>query len=165
MKKNAYLITKLSVLYNNLYKLLTLFIFADDLCFFQIISQQPNDESNILNFTNVDLQTFKFFKCKLNQKKYYTKFLSKISNYTLFVRSAFIYYLECNVKKHTLSNFMFLFTQIVGLNKFLSIVFYKDMKYLNIFYRYPIQSLNGFLLNILIFVLCIIIFLRQKMIF
>ncbi len=145
-EKNAYGVTSIGIVYNDIFSLLTSNIFSDDLCLHESINDLE-EEFNIFNLKNYELQNFKFFNSNLTKKQYYEKYISIFSNYRKFLESAIFYYLKISIEKNNLPFFMKLFSQILTANKMYTSSLYKDIKNLNIFSLFTLECLNGFFFN------------------
>ena len=145
-EKNAYLVTYIGILYNDMFTLLTSNIFSDDLCLFKSINE-VDEECNILHLKNDELENFKFSNSGLTKKQYYEKYISIFSNYRKFLESAVLYHLKVSIEKNNVPFFMRLFSQILIANKTYTSVLYKDMKNINIFSIFTLECLQGFFDN------------------
>jgi hypothetical protein len=145
-EQNAYLVTYIGILYEDIFTLLTSNIFSDDLCLFKSITE-GDEESNILHFKDHELKNFKFFNSSLTKKQYYEKYISIFSNYRKFLESAVLYHLKVSIEKNNLPFFMQLFSQILIANKNYTLFLYKDIKNINIFSIFPLECLQGFFDN------------------
>ena len=141
-EKNAYLITYVGILYNDVFTLLTSYIFDSDLCLHKSIDD-VDEESNVLHFKDTELKNFKFFNSNLKKKQYYEKYLSIFSNYKQFLESAVLYYLKISIEKNDLFSFMHLFSLILTANKTYTSVLYNDIKSINLFSSFTLECLNG----------------------
>lgn len=144
--QNAYLVVYVGILHNNIFSLLTSYIFEKDLCLHKFM-YEVDAESNILNLDNNSLENYKFFNSGLTKKDYYLKYIANFSNYDKFLESALIFYLKFSIKNNKLPQFMYLFSQILIANKRYTSMLYNDIKNINIFSTFALQCLTGFFYN------------------
>ena len=154
---NAYIVASFGVLYNNIYDLLTSFVFAEDLCLYNFIDEQDyefQDEYNVLNLKNSDLKSFKFFNSNLNKKNYFLQCINvQCLSYHKFVESAFFHFLEFSLKKNkspysdysdNLVSFIEIFSGVLVVNNNISSLLYNHLIKLKIFSFFPKKCLDGF---------------------
>jgi hypothetical protein len=145
-EKNAYLVTRIGIVYSDIFTLLTSNIFHGDLCLHKSIDE-VDAEFNVLHFRDDELEDFRFFNLNLTQKQYYENYISIFLNYRQFLESAVLYYLKVSIEKNKVSSFMWLFSLILIANTTYTSVLYKDMKILNVFAVFTFECLQGFFSN------------------